>query len=244
MTRLQFLDKYIEDKLVAENEKDSLAHISSGKLSASMLGQPLQWQVLKIIGVPGDALEEYVTRKFARGNDVEDWLVNQMPGIVEKQKLVEYKNVVGYVDAIVDMKAWNLEFETLPHEIKSVSNMKYKRITKSAEPDKSHCLQACLYALALDTKQFCIDYVASDDYRVETYMLDTRDYSQEIENIISRFDNQLKIGLVPEFEAYLDWQNNEKYANYKRFKGLNSEQIDDILSKEYPEAYKKLKGLL
>lgn len=242
MTKLQFLDKYIEEKLVAENEKDSLAHISSGKLSASMLGQPLQWQILKIIGVPGDALEEYVTRKFARGNDVEDWLVNQMPGIVEKQKLVEYKNVVGYVDAIVDMKAWNLEFETLPHEIKSVSNMKYKRITKSAEPDKSHCLQACLYALALDTKQFCIDYVASDDYRVETYMLDTRDYSQEVENIISNFDNQLRMGLVPEFEAYLDWQDNEKYANYKRFKGLNSEQIDDILSKEYPEAYKKLKG--
>src|SRR5574343_1128221 len=94
MTKLQFLDKYIEEKLVAENEKDSLQHVSSGKLSASMLGQPTQWQVLKVIGVPGDSLEEYVTRKFARGNDVEEWLVNQMPGIVEKQKLVEYKNVV------------------------------------------------------------------------------------------------------------------------------------------------------
>lgn len=242
MTKLQFLDKYIEEKLVAENEKDSLQHVSSGKLSASMLGQPTQWQVLKVIGVPGDSLEEYVTRKFARGNDVEEWLVNQMPGIVEKQKLVEYKNVVGIVDAIVDMKSWNLNLETLPHEIKSVSNMKYKRITKSAEPDKSHCLQACLYALALGTTQFCIDYVASDDYRVESYMLDTKEYSQEVENIITSFDNQLRMGIVPEFKAYLDWQDNEKYANYKRFKGLNSEQIDEILETEYPESYKKLKG--
>jgi len=147
MAKLQFLDKYIEDKLLSENEEERLNHTASGKLSASMLGQPLQWQILKVIGVPADDMEEYVTRKFARGNDVEEWLVSQMPGIVNKQKFVEYKNVVGYVDALVDMRDWNLEFDTLPHEIKSVSNAKYKRIQKT-EPDKSHCLQACLYALA------------------------------------------------------------------------------------------------
>lgn len=240
MVKLQFLDKYIEEQLIKKSEEERRTHVSSGKLSASMLGSPLQWNILKVIGVPGDEMEEYVTRKFARGNDVEDWLVSQMPGIVNKQKFVEYKNTVGYVDALVDMRDWNLEFETLPHEIKSVSNAKFKRIQKT-EPDSSHILQACLYALALGTEQFCLDYVASDDYRVETYMFDVKDYKDEVDKVIDTFYNQLASGFVPQFEAIQDWQSNPKYMNYKRFNTLGPIEIDDVLSKEFPEAYRKLK---
>lgn len=242
MTKLEFLDKYIEEQLVKKAEEERLHHTSSGKLSASVLGNPVQWQTLKVIGVPGDEMEEYVTRKFARGNDVEDWLVSQMPGIVNKQKFVEYKNTVGYVDALIDMRDWKLEFETLPHEIKSVSNAKFKRIQKT-EPDNPHILQACLYALALGTDKFCIDYVASDDYRVETYMFDTKDYKDEVDKIIDTFYIQLASGFVPAFEAIQEWQDNDKYANYRRFKDLGPIEIDDVLSKEYPEAYAKLKGI-
>lgn len=222
MIKVQFLDKYIEEQLIKRVEEERRNHASSGKLSASMLGQPIQWQILKVIGVPGDEMEEYVTRKFARGNDVEDWLVSQMPGIVNKQKFVEYKNTVGYVDALIDMRDWKLDFETLPHEIKSVSNAKYKRIQKT-EPDKNHILQACVYALALGTDQFCIDYVASDDYRVETYMFDTKDridaeiditIKEAVDKEIDAFYTQLKSGIVPAFQAIHDWQNDEKYANY------------------------------
>lgn len=242
MTKITFIDKYIEETLLKENDEKRKNHKSSGKLSASMLGQPTQWQILKIIGVPQDDLEEYTIRKFERGRDVEEWLIKKMIGIKDKQKFVEYNNVVGYVDAIVDMSQWNLDFGILPHEIKSVSNMKFKRIQKEGKPDKQHTLQACLYALALGTDRFCIDYVATDDYRVETYLLDTKDYEEELNTIVEKYNTALKDKKVPAFEATMDWQSNDKYNSYKRFKGLTSEEIDDILKTEYPEAYKVLKG--
>lgn len=242
-TKIQFLDKYIEGKLLEENAEKEKNHTPSGKLSASMLGQPLQWQILHVIGVPKDKKEEFVLRKFQRGNDVEEWLVKYIPGLVNKQKFVEYRNVVGYVDAIADMRDWGLEqFGTIPHEIKSVSNLKYKRIQKMGA-DEQHILQACLYALALGTEHFALDYVASDDYRVETHMFDTKDYKQQVCTIIDDFDKQIASKFVPEFVSVLDWQNNDKYSPYVKFKGMGMLEIDAVLEKEYPEAFKKLKGI-
>lgn len=242
MIKLLYLDKYIEDRLNEESKERDVNHTPSGKLSASILGNPLQWQVLKVIGVPADEREEYVIRKFQRGRDVEDWLLYYMKGLINKQKFVEYRNTVGYVDAIVDMRDWDLpQFDTIPHEVKSVSNLKFKRITKTGA-DESHALQGCLYALAMGTKHFAVDYVSTDDYRVESYLFETSDYATKVEDAITKFDNAIAGKTVPQFVPLLSWHDNDQYNSYKRFKGLGPIEIDDILKKEYPEAYKKLKG--
>jgi hypothetical protein len=240
MIKLTFIDKYIEETLLKENEEERANHKSSGKLSASMLGQPLQWQILKVIGVPQDDLQEYTIRKFKRGNHVEEWLIGRMIGVEDTQVLVEYHGVIGYLDALIDMSKWNLDYGILPHEIKSVSNAKYRRIQK--EPDEHHALQGALYALALEKDHFCIDYVATDDYRVETYLLETKDYKDKVDEIVTAFNNALKEKQVPAFEPTMAWQENDKYNNYLEFKDLTPEEIDVKLKNEYPEAYKVLKG--
>lgn len=240
MTRLMFLDNYIEQELLKKKEEERLTHTPSGKLSASMLGSPLQWQVLKTIGVPQKDLEEYVVRKFERGNHVEDWVVGYMKGIVNKQKFVEYRNVVGYADALVDMRDWNLDMDVIPHEIKSVSNANFKWINKDGAK-LEHCLQGALYALALGTEQFAVDYVATDDYRVLTFLEDTKDYKEQIDEIIDKYDKQIVSGIVPIFEPIEKWQSDVKYNNYPEFAELTPVEMDTFLKDNYPEQYKVLK---
>ena len=43
-------DRLITKKLLAQKLEEKENHIPSGKLSASMLGWPLQWQILKVLG--------------------------------------------------------------------------------------------------------------------------------------------------------------------------------------------------
>jgi len=66
-----YIDNKISKKVVEENKQRELNHVSSGRLSASMLGEPLQWQILKIKGVKPKEIDEYTLRKFIRGKDVE-----------------------------------------------------------------------------------------------------------------------------------------------------------------------------
>lgn len=238
MIKLQYLDKKISEVLIQERNKRDEEHIPSGKLSASMLWQPLQWAVLKTIGVPQAEKDEYVLRKFKRGNHVEDWLVSHMNAL-DTQKFVEYKDAIGFIDALVDSTEWGLNFGIVPHEVKSVTNLKYKRI-QSTGPDKSHILQAGFYALADLREYFAIDYVASDDYRIETYLFEARDYKAEIDSIIDRYNTQLKSGIVPVFYANEKWQENPEYNNYMEFRDLNVFEIMELLKTKYPESYKKL----
>lgn len=241
MIKLQFLDSAIEERVLQESKEKEEKHIPSGKLSASILGQPLQWQILKVIGVPADFKEEYVLRKFLRGRHVEDWLTEYMVGIINKQKLVEYRNVVGWVDAIVDMRDWHLDYGVIPHEIKSVSNLKYKRIEKNGA-DEQHILQACLYAMALGTDKFAIDYVATDDYRINTLLFDTKEFSGRVESIIDIFDEAVVSKKIPVFEPFLAWHSLAEYNPYKEFVDLSSEEAEEKVKREFPEAYIKLKG--
>lgn len=241
MTKSSFLDKYIEETLTKRNEEQRKNHISSGKLSASMLGNPTQWQILKNIGIPQEPLGEYVVRKFLRGNHVEDWLRSLMPGIVNQETFVEYKDVVGYVDADVDMKDWKLEKVKgiIPHEIKSTANAAFRWIKKDG-PKKSHQLQGTLYALAMDAKHFILHYIASDDYRVESFIEETKDFEKEVHEIIEEYNKHRDVGTVPVFEAKEKWQENEKYNNYLDFAELSQDEVLKKIEKEYPDAYKKL----
>jgi len=237
----QALDRLIADKVLKKEAEDKLNYVPSGKLSASILGQPLQWQILKIIGVPPRDVEEYVLRKFMRGNHVEEWLVEHMIGLKERQKFVEYKDCIGYVDAIVDMSEWESKVGTIPHEVKSVSNMKFKQIEKRGEADRSHKLQACFYAIALRSSYYAIDYVASDDYRIKTWIFETDELKEEVERIIDEVYKTLSKGRVPVFKPIEDWHSGKMYNPYPDWKQLSEKEIENKLKVEFSKQYEILK---
>ena len=113
------LDKLISQRLIEANDKERENHKSSGKLSASMLGQPLQWQILKTIGVPPKPFDEYTLRKFKRGKDIENWFIGEIsPNF--KQPFVEYRSTIGYVDLnLVQDESFDFKLGEMPHEVKS-----------------------------------------------------------------------------------------------------------------------------
>ncbi len=220
-----YLDKIIENKFVEKNKTERENHISSGKLSAGMLNDPLQWQILKILGIPAKELDEYVLRKFFRGNQIEDWAVSEIPDVIEKQKRVEYKNCIGFADALVDTKDWDFKLGIIPVEIKSVANAKFRRIINGTGADKGHVLQAGYYALGLEKEHFAVIYVASDDLRIKVFIYETKDYKDEIDGIIDKFYVTLKSGVIPIFEARESWQSNIKYSKFPFWQELNKEQL-------------------
>jgi hypothetical protein len=127
----------------------------------------------------------------------------------------------------------------LPHEVKSVTNLKFKRVVKEGA-DRGHKLQATLYALGMKSKYYAIDYIASDDLRIETYIYETKDTQAEVDEVITKFQEQLKLKVVPVFEAIEKWQANENYNQYYEWMNLSLEEIEKKLKKEFPEQYNKL----
>lgn len=236
----QTIDRLISKRMLEQNKLERDNHVSSGKLSASILGQPLQWQILKSIGIPPKDVDEYVLRVFKRGRDIEDWLVGEMPGSIGTQVAVTYRGVVGLIDNLIDSKDYEIPMGVIPHEVKSVKNSKYKRILEQGKPDHSHLLQGALYGLAKASDYFIIDYVAADDLRITSYVCKTMDYKQEIDKIIDNYEKQLSLKRVPTFQAIEVWQKNPLYNNYSDWMDLTDEQIQSKLETEYPEALLKL----
>jgi hypothetical protein len=230
-----FIEQFVTEILIEEDKKNRKEHVSSGKLTASALGNPLQWQILHVLGVPDQPVDAYTLRKFKRGRDVEEQVIEWLRktgNLVDEQKEVSYRNTVGLIDAMMD----------IPHEIKSITNANFKWITKRNEPNESHVLQATLYALAEKSKEFAIDYIASDDYRIKTFIIPTNYASDQVESIITRFEEAMESQMIPEFEAIYEYQRNPLYAKYQEWMLLNSRECEKKLEREYPDAYKKLKG--
>jgi len=225
------INKLVADKVLEEEAEEKAKHVSSGKLSASGLNDPLQWQILKTLGVPTKEMDEYTLRKFQRGKDVEDRILGWLP-VSSRQEFVEYRNVVGYLDATINSSFWfteGLPKSEMPLEIKSVTNAKFKRIVDQGSPDKGHILQVCLYGLAKGTKNTAIGYVASDDYRIQSYILNVEDYKKEIDDIIDKFNDQIAKHQIPVFEAREKWMADLKYCKYPDFMEKNQEELDEIL---------------
>ncbi|HOM78281.1 MAG TPA: hypothetical protein PLT50_03715 [bacterium] len=243
----QTIDRRVGKILLDEYLKNKKEHIPSGKLSASMLGKPLQSQILKTIGVPSKDLDEYVVRKFRRGEHVEAWVVSQLKNLItpktnidksillqEKglkwdkeanQWQVEYNGVIGYCDSIVDTSDYEYKIGLLTNEIKSVTNANFKWIQKRKEINLGHALQGALYGLAIGQAYFAVTYVASDDYRILMMVEETSKYKQQIHDIINRYNEQIRKRVVPIFEAVEKWQENPQYADYPEFMSLNEEEI-------------------
>jgi len=236
------LDDMITESYRTKHEKERAEHKSSGKINPSGLGYPIQWQVLKVIGVPGREIDDYALRMFDRGNDVEDkaieWL-NEHTEVKGTQVEINYPGVFGYIDAMVDGKIWGLG--EIPVEVKSVKNAKFKRIATSGGPDRGHLLQATIYGIATKKDNFAILYVSADDYRTMCFVGNTDDHKGEVLTTVGKVQACLDNGFVPTFEAVETWNTNPQYNHYMEWVNLDRGQIEAKLKEDYPDAYKKLK---
>lgn len=219
-------DDLIKAKIVgvlrAEDEERSSKHTPSGKLSASMLGSPLQWQVLKALSVLKEEVDDYTLAKFKRGRDVEDFVVDALDKSdlkVDGQIECNYRDVVGYLDLLL-----NIDGQKQAIEIKSVTNAAFKWIAKSGAK-RGHILQGCLYALSLELDEFGVLYIASDDYRTKLFTFKTKDYKKEVDEIISKFERCMKEERIPKFEAIEKWQEDDKYNNFVEWKNKSENEL-------------------
>lgn len=209
----------IRDRIREENDQKTKDHTLSGKLSASILGWATQWQVLKYLQVPTSAYDDYTLCKFKRGEDVESFAKRYL-NKHESQVKVEYEGCIGYLDILL---------EGVPHEVKSVTNMKFKHLTKNGQADPQHKLQGAYYALGLGLPEYVVDYIASDDYRILSFKYETSEMKQEIDTIISLYNTYIEAQKVPLFEPRYSWQSNQLYNSYPEFANLNADQIQDKL---------------
>lgn len=219
------INQFINDYLVEENRKRDLEHEASGKLSASMLYQPVRFQVLKSIGAPRKAIDPYVLGKFKRGNDVEDWFVSMLKKqdcVTDTQKKVIYRDCIGFVDVEVDSNKLQFKKGLMPHEVKSVTNAKVRRIKKTGV-DYHYKLQATLYALALKTDYYAVDIVSAEDLQVQINIFQTRELKADVDKIISDYqkamENWQKEQILPAFEPNpkVAWTANKAYAIFDEF---------------------------
>lgn len=210
------IQELIAQKVLAD-EADRDAKEPSGRLSASRLGWPLQWQMLHHFKVPRKPIDEYTLRKFARGHDVEDRIMTWLAPDKDKMQVeCDYRGVVGIADVILDY----------PIEVKSVTNMAFKFKQKEGMSD-SHRLQAMLYAKALGFDTFGVAYVASDDYRVLCF---EEKVTNEVDDIIDAYEAQVALGVIPTFTAKEKWQSMEEYNPYPEFMKLTEAQIAEKLA--------------
>jgi hypothetical protein len=222
----QHLDRVISERLIRQNKQREKNHTPSGKLSASSLGKPLQWQILKTLGVPTKTIDEYTLRKFVRGDHVEEWVVNQMPGVVDKQKYVEYRGAVGYVDSLINTsEGYDFKNGIICNEVKSITNAAFNWLMKDRTPKYGHSLQGAFYALAEGHSHFAITYVASDDYRLWMAVQETKKYKKDIDTIIDNYNQALKDKVVPVFKPIEKWQANPKYNDYPEWSELKPMEI-------------------
>ena len=211
------ISSVIDSSLIKDNQIEIENHVPSGKLTASYLHQPKRFQLLKYLGVPEKELDTFKLRKFSRGRQVEDWFIDKLKTqeglVVSTQETVEYRGVVGRVDAVINQDLLGIKVGNIPHEIKSVTNKNFKYIQKG-DVGEHYKLQAGLYALAKGSDYFCLDFIASDDLRDRCYLFETSEVEWEIEKIINEFTYMVSEHIVPEWDFRQQWQNNPDYMNY------------------------------
>jgi hypothetical protein len=140
--------------------------------------------------------------------------------LLAKQKEVKYRNVIGFIDAVVDSNKLMFKKGAMPHEVKSVTNAKLKRIAATGEVDHHYKLQAGLYAIAEKSEYYAVDIISAEDLRVTSYIFQTADIAPEIEQIISNYDKALEvwktIKRLPELvvNEKVKWATNPDYAPF------------------------------
>jgi hypothetical protein len=231
------INQYIDTELIRANKEREAKHEPSGKLSASILYQPIRWQLLKVLGAPRKEFDAYTLAKFKRGLDVEEWYVSQLKGagvliedketlekmnlkVTDGQPFAEYKECIGYIDSVIDTGQMQAKVGIIPNEIKSITNMKWKQVARSGI-DWHYKIQAGFYALAMGVEHFAVTIISSEDLRRETHIFRTREMMRDVENAISAYNKAMEVWnknkVLPAFAASpnVAWTANLKYAMFE-----------------------------
>lgn len=219
-----YINKFIEDDLIAENMRKEADHVSSGKLSASALFQPLRFQVLKSIGVPRKPMDAYTISKFQRGDAVEEWFAQKLAKagvLVEQQKFIEYRGAIGYADAIVDSDKMLFKKGIMPHEIKSVTNAKLRQIAKGQGVDWHYKLQGAFYALGEGSDYFAIDIVSAEaPFNLTVNVCQTNEMKSAVDTAIDQYEEAMEAWrtkhVLPKFapNPRVAWTANLNYSMF------------------------------
>lgn len=236
------INQYIDAELIRANAEREEAHEPSGRLSASMLYQPTRFQVLKTLGAPRKPFDAYTLAKFKRGQDVEDWFVTQLKGagvLVDDKTLLKekyhlewdekskqpramYREVIGFVDSVIDTDQMQAHKGIIPNEIKSVTNAKMKNINRTGI-DWHYQIQACLYALAMGVNFYAVTIVSAEDLRAQTHIFHIDEMKQAVDHAIGEYmvamERWKRDRSLPRFapNEHVKWTGNLKYAMFEEF---------------------------
>lgn len=208
------LQDKLQEHLVNKNKEKETEHISSGYLSASRLWKSTLENCLYLIGVKGVEIDPYALGVFARGNQVEDWIVSQFDemGILERyQTEVAYVTPDGY--KVVGIEDCKFKGEDMPTEIKSIKNSQFKYLDLEGAK-MAHKLQACVYALAGGYDKFRVLYVSAEDFRLKEFILFTKDYKDEVIRLAKDVYDALNNKTLPAFKPLDDFMASKKYTEY------------------------------
>lgn len=206
------LPALLEQKLIDANTLREFNHKPSGKLSASCLSWPVQWQILKWLGKPQQKPLNYGAMR--RGVMAERHIIELLadePNI-KTQVYVQYRGVVGYLDLLIG------------DDVVEIKSKGHKGFTALKDAQRAHALQACLYALALEKDEFGVLYIDADTYETKLFTYRTSRWSPLVERIIDNFESAKKTfvstNMVPGFVGLerthnlAIWNNYPEYAKY------------------------------
>lgn len=226
-------DQALIKALVAQQEREK----PSGRMSASRLTWPTQWQILWKLKVP-PTLEEWVIkpnkmntfhfRHFARGKQCEDWLEKTLPP-KKAQEAVEYRGWVGFFDRIDEGELYGVEDDVVT-EVKSVKGDKWYRMFKDPGdgPQYDHVLQANFYAMALKMPHYGLCYLRSDTLETRTFLYSVEEYRADVDRQIDLYDEAVDSGTIPVFKAKVEYQKNPKYNMYSSYMDWKPSQLQDL----------------
>lgn len=211
------LSEKLKEHLVKKNKIKELEHTRSGYLSASRLWKSTLENCLSLLDVKGLEIDPYALGVFARGNQVEDWIVeqfNEMELLDRYQTAVEYITSDGY--KVVGIEDCKFKGEAMPTEIKSIKNSQFKYLDLNGAKT-AHALQACVYALAGGYDSFRVLYVSAEDFRIKEFILYTADYKELLESLVKNVYDALNNKTLPEFKPLDDFMATDKYLEYTAY---------------------------
>lgn len=229
-------DQALIKALVEQQQREE----PSGRMSASRLTWPTQWQILWKLKIPPseedwevkpNKINTFHFRHFARGKQCEDWLEKTLPP-KKAQGLVVYRDWVGYFDRIDDGELFGVEGDIV-NEVKSVKGDKWYRMFKDPGdgPQYDHVLQANFYAVALKMPHYALCYLKSDTLETRTFVYRTEDYRADVEKQIDLYDEAVDSKTIPVFKAKVEYQKNRKYNMYDQYMDWTPTQLKELYDK-------------
>lgn len=231
------IERVVDDYLLETDKKRREEHIASGYLSAGRLDKSILENALYLLGVPRDKpIEAYTLKKFARGNQVEQWYIDiftELGLIADSQIYHEYITPEGF--KVIGYQDIQLKEDEYPIEVKSIKNSEFKHIEKEGVK-KGHALQVATYALAKGVEFGKVLYAAADDLRTKEFLVNAKELQPEIDNIAKLTYSVLNSKKLPKFIPRNSFQSLlifKDYTDYPEWIAPNENYLQTVVEKEY-----------